>query len=78
MVLKGVVATHRYKEIPQKLKNAGYSSYRIREQGILSEGTMQAIRENKPVNLRTLDIICQLLHCPIEEIVEILPDDKIP
>jgi DNA-binding Xre family transcriptional regulator len=37
---------------------------------------MQAIRNNKPVNLSTIDTICQLTGKRIEEIVEILPDKK--
>lgn len=66
----------RYKEIPEKLKQAGYSTYRIRETKILSEGTVQSIRENKPVSLKTIDAICQILNCKIEDIVEIVPDKK--
>ena len=65
-----------YKEIPEKLKQAGYSTYRIRETKILSEGTVQSIRENKPVSLKTIDAICQILDCKIEDIVEIVPDNK--
>ena len=74
--MKGGRQVFKYKNIPEKLKESGYSTYRIREEKILSEGTMQSIREGKPVNIKTIDTICQILHCPIEEVVEILQDDK--
>ena len=64
-----------YQDVVEKLKLKGYSTYAIRERGTLSEGTMQSIREGKPVSLKTIDKICQILHCPIEEVVQIQPDD---
>ena len=67
-----------YKDILGKLRDAGYSSHRIRELQIIGEGTVQSIREGKPVTLKTMDILCQLLHCKIEDLVEIVPDEEIP
>ena len=64
-----------YQDVVEKLKQKGYTTYAIRETGILSEGTMQSIREGKPVSLKTIDKICQILHCPIEEVVQIKPDE---
>lgn len=60
-----------YKDILGKLKKAGYSSYRIRNEGLFSEGTIQNIRDGKPITVKTLDAICQILHCTIDEVVEI-------
>ena len=65
-----------YQNVAEKLKQKGYTTYSIRETGILSEGTMQSIRDGKPVSLKTIDKICQILHCPIEEIVKIVPDEE--
>ena len=63
-----------YKDIIGKLKKAGHSTYQIRESGLLSEGTMQSFRTGKPVNIKTIDTVCQILHCKIEDIVEIIQD----
>ena len=65
-----------YKNIQEKLKEAGYSSYRIKEENLISEGTMQAFRTNRPVNLKTIDAVCQLLRCRIEDIVEVVIDHE--
>ncbi len=65
-----------YKNIIEKLKASGYSTFRIREENIIGEATMQSIRTGKPVNLKTIDAICQLLRCRIEDIVEIVIDNE--
>ena len=66
----------RYKNVLEQLKDAGYSTYVIKTTCVIGQGSMQAIRNNKPVNLSTIDTICQLTGKRIEEIVEILPDEK--
>lgn len=59
-----------YKDILQKLKDAGYNTNRIRKEGLLSEGTLQRLREGRPITTETIDVICNLTGCKIEEIIE--------
>ena len=61
-----------YKDILGKLKEAGYTPARLRKEKILGEATRTALRNGEAVNLKTIDLICQLLDCPIEDIVEIV------
>lgn len=61
----------RYKiDIISALKAAGYSSYIIQTKNLISQRSMQKMRENKMVTLDTLDKICTLLHCNIEDLIE--------
>jgi len=76
MIPKGGKAMIIYKNVIEKLRDAGYTSYKIRETKVLSEGTMQAFRTNKPVNLKTIDALCQLLRCRIEDVVEVIIDHE--
>lgn len=71
-----VINLIRYKNVLEQLKDAGYSTYVIKTTCVIGQASMQAIRNNKPVNLSTIDTICQLTSKRIEEIVEILPDEK--
>lgn len=64
-----------YKDIFQKLKEKGYSTYKLRQEKHMSEATIQNIRDGKPVNLKTIDTICNLTGCRVEEILEHKPDD---
>lgn len=60
----------RYKvDIIDMLKNAGYSTYRIRKEKILWESSLQRIRTGH-VSIQDVDRLCGLLHCQPGDIVE--------
>ena len=55
----------------QELKNAGYSTYRIRAEKILSEGTMQRLRTGSTaITVESLGILCNILRCQPGDILE--------
>lgn len=58
-----------------ELKAIGYSSYRLRNEKILSEKVMTDIRNNK-VTMTTLNKLCHLMHCQPGDILQYVPDDK--
>lgn len=62
----------RYKaNILEKLKEAGYSSYRLRQEKVLSEGTLQKMRSgNIAITLESLGVVCDILHCQPGDLVE--------
>ena len=57
-------------DIITKLKDAGYSTYRLRKEKLLGESTLTMIRQGKLVSLENIDIICNLTKLPIGEILE--------
>ena len=58
------------------LKEAGYSTYRIRKNKIVGEATLQQIRENRPVSWDILNLICALLNCQPGDLLEYVPDEN--
>lgn len=64
-----------YRDVLERLKECGYSSYRIRKENILPQSTMTKINQNLPVNLSTIDTICRLIDCQPGDILEYVPDD---
>lgn len=58
-----------YKDILQKLKDAGYTTTRLRREKILSESTLTKLRTNKPISTETLGLICKLTGLPVEELI---------
>ena len=58
------------------LKEAGYSTYRIRKDKLLAESTLQLIREDKPVSWENISTICALLDCQPGDIMEYVPDGE--
>lgn len=57
--------------ILKKLSDRGYTSYKIRKDNILPQGTLTKIKNGGNVTLETLNIICCLLKCQISDIVTI-------
>ena len=62
-----------YKDILLKLKEAGYTTTRLRKEKILSESTLTKLRNNKPITTETLGVICNLTKLPVEEVIEYRP-----
>ncbi len=62
----------RYKvDILQELKKAGYTSYWLRQEKVLSESTLQRLRQGGTgIRLDSLDPICRLLKCQPGDLVE--------
>lgn len=62
----------KYKiDIITALKEAGYSTYRIRKEKIFGEKTMQDFRNNQPVmSADCIEKLCQLLSCQPGDILE--------
>lgn len=56
------------------LKNAGYSSYKLTQDGLLSASTVQKLRDNKPVSWDNIDRICKLLNCQPGDILEYIDE----
>ena len=51
------------------LKNKGYTSYKLRKDGILSESTISKLRQNKMISLKELDKICNLLSVDLFDLI---------
>ena len=52
------------------LKNNGYSTYKLRKEKILGEAIIQKIRQDDSIEWETLDKICGLAQCSLDDIVE--------
>lgn len=64
----------RYKiDVLRELKLAGYNPQRLREEGLISQSSMTAIRQGKIVRPETLDTLCCLLGCQPGMILEYVP-----
>ena len=55
----------------EKMKEAGISTYRIRKEKIVSEVTLQSMREGRPVSTETIEKLCLLLDCTPNDLMKI-------
>ena len=56
-------------DILKELKKAGYNTSRLRRDKILREATIQRLRTSEPVNIKTLDTVCELLSMQPGDII---------
>ncbi len=56
-------------DVLKALKEAGYSTARLRKDKIRGEATIQKIRENQIASWATIDTICTLLNCDVGDVV---------
>lgn len=66
----------RYKiDVLDALKQAGYNTYRIRQEKLIGESMLQKIRCGQMVSWSVLDTICGLLHCQPGDILVYTPEE---
>ena len=63
-----------YLNILDKLKAAGYTTYRLRKEKLIPESTLTKLRNGQPVTTEALNTICNLTKLKIDQIIEHRPD----
>ena len=58
------------------LKEKGYTTYRIRREKLLSESTVQKLRDGKGISWDSLEVLCRLLQCQPGDLIEYVPEEK--
>lgn len=65
-----------YADIMGLLAERGYTRYRLRQEKLLGESTIERIRAGGQLNTGTLDVICRLLQCQPGELLSWVPDKE--
>lgn len=61
----------RYKiDVISELKNAGYSTYKIKKEKIIGDSSMKRIRNGVIVSAEVLELLCRLLKKQPGDILE--------
>lgn len=68
-----------YRPFWQTLRASGESTYTLIKNHHISSSTLDKLRKNRPLNTTTLNDLCRILNCRIEDILEYIPsqDDQI-
>lgn len=67
----------KYKiDVIKELSARGYTSPKLRKNRIISEGTLQRIRDGKGITTDTLNTICLILRLQPSDVIEIVPTDE--
>jgi putative transcriptional regulator len=63
-------------DILKALVEHGYNATKIRKDKILSQATMQNIRQGKGITTDTINTICLILRCQPSDVIEIIPTEE--
>lgn len=64
-----------YKPFWETLKRSGESTYTLIKNHRISSSTIDKLRKNRPVTTTTLNDLCRILGCRVEELMEYVPND---
>ena len=63
-----------YEPFWETLKVKNFSQYKLIKDYSISTGTMDSLRQNKNITMKTLNDLCNILDCNVEDIIKHIPD----
>lgn len=64
-----------YDRLWQTMKKCGISQYKLMKEYNFSSGQLDRLRKNEHVSTHTLNLLCNILHCDLEDIAEHIEDE---
>ena len=62
-----------YKRFWDTLHKSGESTYTLIKHHHISSSTIDKLRKNKPLTTTTVNDLCRILNCRVEDIMEYIP-----
>lgn len=69
-----IMGTIVYNKLLALMEQKGLTTYKIRKEKIISESTLQKIRENKSITTDSIASLCEVLNCQPGDIMEYIPN----
>lgn len=66
----------RYEKLFALMKQKGLTTYKIKKEKIISETSLQKLREGKTVTTETIAKLCAALDCQPGDILEYVPEEN--
>lgn len=66
-----------YNPLWKTMASKKFTTYTLRIKYNMSGATVQRLQKNMPVSTYTLDKLCKILDCKLEDIAEYIPDEKL-
>lgn len=66
----------KYTRLWETMRKKNVSQYRLINYYKVSAGQIGRLKKNMHVSTHTLEMLCNILQCPVEEIVEVILDDE--
>ena len=63
-----------YKPLWKTMEEKGATTYTLQVKGGVSSSTIRRIKANESVSTTSLEAICKILECEVQDVIEFLPD----
>jgi DNA-binding Xre family transcriptional regulator len=64
-----------YAPLWKTMDEKGATSYTLINKGEVASATYKRLKDGESVSTNTLDAICKLLNCKVQDIIEFVPDE---
>ena len=64
-----------YQPLWRTMKERGATTYTLQVKGEISSSTIRRLKANESVSTNTLEALCKILNCTLNDIIEYLPDE---
>lgn len=65
-----------YEPLWETMKQKGITTYRLIKDYSFSRGTLDSLKQNRNISTATLNDLCTILSCEVEEVIKFIPDKK--
>lgn len=65
-----------YAPLWEMMEKRGATTYTLQYNGGISSSTIRRLKANESVSTNTLDALCKILDCTLDDIVTYMPDDE--
>ena len=72
----GEIKMIKYDRLWQTMKQQGVSQYDLYTHYNVNRSQLNRLRHNENVEVNTIDKLCNILQCRVEDIMEHFPDDN--
>ncbi len=67
----------KYDKLWQTMKEKGVTQYDLYTAHNINRSQLDRLRHNRNVQVNTIDKLCNILHCRVEDIMEHFEDDNV-
>ena len=64
-----------YSPFWKTMEQSAETTYTLIKNHHISSSTIDKLRKNKPLNTTTINDICRILNCRVEDVMEYVPSD---
>ncbi len=64
-----------YEPLYKTLKEKGFSTYKLINEYGVSRSLLDRLKHNRPISTVTLNDLCNILHCRVEDVLVFTEDD---